>query len=136
MKQRNIFITEYDRDRLEELIGVAGDFAGNLRADLELLAEELDRAEIVDSRAVPPAVVTMNSQVVLCDLASGEQRTFTLVFPRDVKEGGVSILAPVGTAVLGYSVGDVVEWAVPSGIRRFKIEALPYQPEAAGDYHL
>jgi regulator of nucleoside diphosphate kinase len=61
-----------------------------------------------------------------------------VVFPSeaDSEQGKISILAPVGTALLGYRVGDTVEWKLPGGLRRLKIERILYQPEAAGDYHL
>jgi regulator of nucleoside diphosphate kinase len=63
---------------------------------------------------------------------------YSLVFPQeaDASEGRISILAPVGTAMIGYRVGDVIEWEVPSGLRRLKVEDVLYQPEASGDYHL
>jgi regulator of nucleoside diphosphate kinase len=138
MNDRKIFITELDKVRLEELISVAEEFGGSGRTDLEALADELDQAEIVASKAVPPDVVTMNSKVVLKDVDNGEEMVYTLVFPKDanLETGAISVLAPVGTAILGYAEGDVIEWAVPSGIRRIRIETILYQPEAAGDYHL
>jgi regulator of nucleoside diphosphate kinase len=138
MADRKIYITEIDKARLEELIEVAGEFGSGNRTDLEALADELARAEIVASREVQPDVVTMNSKVVLCDIDTLKEMTCTLVFPRDadINKGAISVLAPVGTAILGYSKGDVVEWPVPSGIRQFRIEEILYQPEAAGDFHL
>jgi regulator of nucleoside diphosphate kinase len=137
MTERDICITQFDKARLEELIAVAEEFGGG-RSDLEALAEELDDAEIVSSKEVRPDVVTMNSKVVLRDLDTSETRTCTLVFPRDADadKGAISVLAPVGTAILGYAKGDVVEWQVPGGVRRIKIEDILYQPEAAGDFHL
>lgn len=138
MAGRKIFITEFDKSRLEELIAVAEEFGGHDRQDLESLAGELEQAEVVSSKDVPPDVVTMNSKVVLRDLNTSEQMTYVLVFPRDanIDVGAISVLAPVGTAILGYSKGDVVEWPVPSGMRRISIDDVLYQPEAAGDYHL
>ena len=87
---------------------------------------------------MPHDVVTMNSRVQLVDLDTGEAMTYTLVFPddADLRQGKISVLAPIGTAMLGYRVGDTFEWRVPAGLRRLKIEAILYQPEAAGDYHL
>jgi regulator of nucleoside diphosphate kinase len=138
MADRKIYITEIDKARLEELIEVAEEFGSGNRTDLEALADELARAEIVASREVQPDVVTMNSKVVLRDIDTLKEMTCTLVFPRDadIDKGAISVLAPVGTAILGYSKGDVVEWPVPSGIRQFRIEKILYQPEAAGDFHL
>ena len=98
----------------------------------------MERAEVVAPRDVPTDAVTMNSTVRLRDLGSGKELTYTLVFPNeaDVDQGKISILAPIGTAMIGYREGDVIEWEVPSGLRRLKVEEVLYQPEAAGDYHL
>jgi regulator of nucleoside diphosphate kinase len=80
----------------------------------------------------------MRSKVRLRDLDTGEEMVYTLVFPSEANfdEGKISVLAPVGTAMLGYRVGSLIEWEVPSGRRRLKVEELLYQPEAAGDYNL
>lgn len=138
MAKRKLYITEFDKSRLEELIEVAEEFGGHDRKDLESLSEELDGAEIVSQKDIPANVVTMNSRVVLRDLDTSEELVFALVFPKDadIEAGAISVLAPVGTAILGYARGDVVEWSVPSGERRIRIEEVLYQPEAAGDYHL
>jgi len=138
MAARNLYITEFDKSRLEELIEVAEEFGGHERKDLESLAEELEKAEVVPPKNVPADVVTMNSKVLLRDLTTSEEMTCVLVFPKDanIDTGAISVLAPVGTAILGYAKGDIVEWPVPSGVRRIRIEDVLYQPEAAGDYHL
>jgi len=138
MNPRRIHITEFDKTRLEELLTVAEQFGGHDRKDLNALAGELKRGKVVPSNQVPPDVVTMNSKVSLRDTDSGETMTYRLVFPKDadVDQGAISVLAPVGMAILGYAVGDVVEWPVPSGVRRLSIEKVLYQPEAAGDFHL
>jgi len=138
MTERKIYITEFDKKRLEELIAVAEEFGGHDRKDLEALAGELAQAEVVSSKDVPPDVVTMNSKVVLRDIDTSEEMTYALVFPSDanIDAGAISILAPVGTAILGYAKGDVIEWRVPSGMRRIGIKEILYQPEAAGDFHL
>jgi regulator of nucleoside diphosphate kinase len=137
MAKRKIYVTELDRQRLEDLIATIEEFGHRDRNDIDALAAELRRAETVSAKDIPANVVTMNSRVVLRDLGSGEQKTYTLVFPRNanVDTGAISVLAPVGTAILGYAAGDEVEWRVPSGTRRFRIEEVLYQPEAAGDYH-
>jgi regulator of nucleoside diphosphate kinase len=136
--ERKVYITEFDKIRLEALIDEAEEFGGHDRKDLEALMEELAHAEVVSSEDIPPDVVTMNSKVVLRDVDTSEEMTFSLVFPEDadVDAGSISILAPVGTAILGYRKGDVIEWPVPSGMRRITIEEILYQPEAAGDLHL
>jgi len=138
MPERKIYITEFDKARLEKLIAVAEESDGHERKDLDSLAGELDKAEIVSSKDIPPDVVTMNSKVVLRDLSTSEKMTYVLVFPSDadIDTGAISVLAPVGTAILGYAKGDVVEWSVPSGVRRISIEEVLYQPEAAGHFGL
>jgi len=72
------------------------------------------------------------------DMKSGAEMDISVVFPSeaDSEQGKISVLAPIGTALLGYRVGDVVEWKVPGGLRRLKVERILYQPEAAGHYHL
>lgn len=137
MNERHIFITRTDAARLSEMLEVAGVFNYRDRADLESLAGELRRAKIVDSRVVPANVVTMNTRLVLEDLDGRREMEFALVFPADADAdaGRVSVLSPVGTAVLGYAEGDTVEWTVPAGERRFLIKKILYQPEASGDFH-
>jgi regulator of nucleoside diphosphate kinase len=105
---------------------------------LEGLESELSRGQVVAPAEVPADVVTMNSKVALRDLDTDEEMEVTLVFPRDadLSQGKVSVLAPIGTAMLGYRVGDTFSWPVPDGIRRLKVEKILYQPEAAGDHHL
>ena len=138
-KEALIYITEVDLDRLTRLIDRNGwSRKGWNKPYLSRLEGELERAKVVAPRDVPTDAVTMNSTVRLRDLGSGKQLTYTLVFPNeaDVDQGKISILAPIGTAMIGYRVGDVIEWEVPSGLRRLKVEEVLYQPEAAGDYHL
>jgi regulator of nucleoside diphosphate kinase len=136
MKQRQIFITAFDKKRLDELIAVVREFGEHARDDLDDLAAELSRATVVKSTKVPANVVTMNSKVILHDLDTSEEETYALVFPSeaDASSAAISVLAPIGTAILGYREGDVVEWPVPSGIRQIRIEKILYQPEAAGDF--
>ncbi|MCK6538753.1 MAG: nucleoside diphosphate kinase regulator [Anaerolineales bacterium] len=138
MNDKNIHITELDRQRLIDLIldAKSGEYRGSVY--LEKLRGELDRARIVPPQEIPDDVITMNSKVALRDMDSGEEETYTLVYPENANmaEGKVSILAPIGTAMLGYRIGDVFEWEVPAGKRRLKVESILYQPEAAGDYDL
>lgn len=138
MSDRTIQITELDRKRLVDLILTAqsGEYRGSVY--LEKLRGELERAEVVAPQEIAGDVITMNSKVTLIDLDTGEEETYTLVYPdnADVAEGKVSILAPVGTAMLGYRVGDVFEWEVPAGKRRLKVAKILYQPEASGDFDL
>ena len=94
------------------------------------------RAVIVDPKKIPSDVITMNSRAELRDLDTEETVVFTLVFPweADVDLGKISILAPIGSGMLGYRVGDEFEWKVPEGVRRMKVMKVYYQPEAAGDF--
>ena len=141
MKKRSqrtssIYVTEPDYDRLSALIETTRERNGVDIEYLKKLEGELDRAEIVDPKHIPDDVITMRSKVRLKDLVTGQANTYSLVFPTeaDFNEGKISILAPIGTAILGYKSGDTIEWSVPSGLRRIKVEEILYQPEAAGDY--
>lgn len=128
---RQIVVTEADRRRLEVLL--ASEFAKAIgpRVHLDDLLRELDRAQIVAPDEVPHDVVTMDSRIVVHDVDTGEDETYTLVYPSDadIASGRLSILAPIGTAILGQHVGDVVRWRVPGGFRRLEIKAILYQPE-------
>ena len=138
-KETSIYVTEPDRQRLEKLIEIAGGRNGAENHEyLRKLEHELDLAETVAPEEVPGDVITMRSKVRLKDLATGEEMVYTLVFPSEANfdEGKISVLAPVGTAMLGYRAGSLIEWQVPSGLRRLKVEEILYQPEAAGDYNL
>ena len=138
VKQRAIHITKSDYERLSALIEKTRE--GNLldRDNLKQLEAELDRAKIVDAKDISRTVITMRSTVRLKDLVSGEANTYSLVFPSeaDFSQGKISVLAPIGTAILGYKSGDTIEWPVPSGVRKLKIDKIFYQPEAAGDYEI
>ena len=132
--KRQIIVTRIDHDQLRKrcfskIVGAFGD-----EPYLKALRGELNIAQIVNPEEVPPDVVTMNSTVRLRDVRSNQTDTYTLVYPRhaDIAEGNLSVLAPIGTAILGYRVGDLVQWRVPSGLVRFKIEELIFQPERDG----
>lgn len=139
MSNKTIYISSYDRDRLLALmLERRENKAAASKKYYSDLETELRRAAVLPPQEVPADVITMNSRVRLRDQDSGEEMTYTLVFPEqaDPLEGKLSVLAPVGTALLGYRVGDEVEWEVPDGVRRLIVEELEYQPESAGDYHL
>jgi regulator of nucleoside diphosphate kinase len=133
---RPIHITSQDKERLEDLLAEVAVSHPRKRGDLNALLEELKRAVIVDPREIPSDLITMNSRADLLDLESGETLTFTLVFPADanVEEGKISVLAPIGAAMLGYRVEDEFKWNVPAGVRRMRVTRVVYQPEAAGDF--
>ncbi len=138
MNCRTIFITEYDAKRLKELVEDLKRLRRARRGDWDGLETELGRGHLVSPQDVPKDVITMNSRVRLIDLDTGEKMTYTLVFPNDadIDRGKISVLAPIGTAMLGYRVGDIFEWQVPEGMRRLRVEKVLYQPEASGDYNL
>src|ERR1044071_567817 len=138
-RETTIYVTELDRQRLGKLIELIGERSRvTNHEDLPRLEHELERAETVAPAEVPVDVITMRSKVRLRDLDTDEEMVYTLVFPTEANfdEGKISILAPVGTAMLVYRVGSRIEWEVPSGRRRLKVEELLYQPEATGDYNL
>lgn len=138
MSGKPIQITEFDLERLQKLLIEAKYTEYRKSQYLEKLQLELNRAEIVSPQEVPEDVITMNSTVCLVDLDTGEEEIYTLVFPEDaeLRQGKISIFAPIGTAMLGYEVGDVFEWEVPAGKRRLRVEKILYQPEASGDFDL
>lgn len=135
---RQIFITDFDLQRLQDLIENASRRPSRDGRHLEELGQELLKAEVVDPTGIPPDVITMNSRVCLSDIVSGEDLVYTLVFPgdADLESGKISVLAPIGTAMIGYRTGDRITWRVPSGIKKLEVKRILYQPEAAGDYHL
>jgi len=127
-------LTSQDLDRLEALLDTlpAGSFPGKSE-----LQAELDRAEVVSPEAVSPDVVTMNSKVRFA-LESGEEFCLTLVYPKDMDGSAerISILAPVGSALLGLSVGEHIEWPRPGGgMMKVQLVEVIYQPERAGEFH-
>ena len=133
-----IYITDSDKKRLEQLIREARAFGSEHEIYLEKLEGELNRGKVVKSKEIPKDVITMNSKVRLKDLDTREEMIYWLVFPDDAdpEQNKISILAPIGTALIGYRVGDVIEWEVPAGLRKLKVLEVLYQPEAAEDYHL
>ena len=138
-KETNIYITKPDQERLTRLIEFTRERDDDAnRKYLDSLEEELAKAEVVQQEDIPPDVITMRSTVRLKDLDTGREMIYGLVFPTEANydDGKISVLAPIGTAMLGYRLGDVIEWKVPSGLRRLKVEKVLYQPESKGDYHL
>jgi regulator of nucleoside diphosphate kinase len=129
VRQDNIIISSDDRDRLLKLTDSARLDRRVLPQHLDALERELARADIVESAALPRDVVSMGSTVWFRDLDADEVERYTLVFPHeaDVVRNRISVLAPVGTALLGYRLRDIVEWPVPQGKRRLEITKV-FQP--------
>jgi regulator of nucleoside diphosphate kinase len=138
MEARDIYITDSDLIRLKELVQGRITLPKWDRQSLDNLQGELDRAHIVEPTAVPTDVVTMDSRVSLTDVETNEEQTYTIVFPSgaNLEQRKISVLAPIGTALLGYRVGDTVEWDVPGGVRRLRINEVLYQPEAARHHRI
>lgn len=130
-----ITISSLDADRLYTLIdSLPGDsFAG--KAELE---SELARANVVDPESISPTIVTMNSTITFSIESTKEEFELTLVYPKDIDSSGkkISVLAPVGSALLGLSQGDEIEWPKPGGgFLKVKLREVIYQPERAGELH-
>ncbi|MFA6954882.1 MAG: nucleoside diphosphate kinase regulator [Thermoanaerobaculia bacterium] len=132
-----ICVTERDKHRLSTLLGGI-DTSGEDREHLDDLRYELERATVIVPSQVPPDVVTMHSLVRVTDLDDRRELVYAIVYPHEANyaNGKISIVAPLGTALLGYRAGDTIEWQVPGGRRRLRIEEIVYQPEAEGDYEL
>jgi regulator of nucleoside diphosphate kinase len=132
-----IIITNSDLQRLNKLIVAYEESAESTHDSeyIDTLKIELAKAEIVDSKEMPTDVITMNSRVEIEDLGLKRLLEYTLVFPEEANstDRKVSILAPLGTALIGYRVGDTIEFNAPAGIRRIRVVKIIYQPEAAGD---
>ncbi len=129
-----ICITKTDKLRLNSLLNTCG--AGKTDRSISELIEEIGRAKVVAAQEIPGDVVTMRSRAVL--RLDDIEHDLTLAYPEeaDIAQGRLSVLSPVGTAILGYSEGDTVVWQFPGGHKKIIIKKLRYQPEAAGDYHL
>jgi regulator of nucleoside diphosphate kinase len=130
-------VTEFDFRRLDALVER---IRSQVRPPptLSALERELAQAVVVKSEEVPATVVTMNSEIEVVDTNTAERRSLTLVFPAmaGIEAGRVSVLAPLGTALIGSRVGASVVWQTPRGPRQLQVERVIYQPEAAGRFDL
>lgn len=129
-----IVMSRLDYDRIEALL----EDAGKRGIDTSALEAEIARADVVEPAQVPKDVISMNSTARFRDETSGEERELTLVYPRDAhgEAGRVSILAPVGSALLGLRVDQSIEWPVPGNRTvTLRVLSIVYQPEAAGELH-
>jgi regulator of nucleoside diphosphate kinase len=136
-RRSSVVITELDAARLEKLL--ERDRQESEQEHLEALRAELEKAEIVCPRTVPKNVVTMNSWVLCEDQETRVRAKLRLAYPGDARRGrsALSVLSPVGTALLGISVGEPLE--LPAGhelAARLRVRALPYQPEREGHFHV
>lgn len=131
-----ITVSTLDFKRIESVLDALPPAFEEVR---DKLFAELDRADLVEPLAVPPTLVTMNSRVRFTILATGMTMVKTLVYPKDQAADGnnVSIITPLGSALLGLSVGQEIEWQIDAQrTMRVRIDTIEYQPERAGDFHL
>jgi regulator of nucleoside diphosphate kinase len=130
----SITISAIDLQRLEAMLESA---QYRNQPGVATLQKELERAHVVDPKDLPHDVVSMNSIAECVEEGSGRTHELTLVYPRDADaaQSKVSVLAPVGTALLGLRVGQSIDWPAPAGTLRLRVTAIRYQPEAAGEYH-
>jgi regulator of nucleoside diphosphate kinase len=133
-----IIINRLDYARIKKCISDAMQFKSISNTEAGKLLKELDSAKIVEPEAIPSNVVTMNSIVRLSFLNNNKQVQFQIVYPdqSNLKENKISIFSPIATALFGYKVADEIEWIVPAGLTKIRIDEIIYQPEAAGDYNL
>jgi regulator of nucleoside diphosphate kinase len=129
MRHLPIVITRLDAARLRELLATSSG-SGRDQEHLDELALELERARIAATDDAPPDLVSIHSRLQVLDLASGKRRELVLVLPpeSDPAAGRISVLAPLGTALLGQRAGDEVEWQMPGGLRRMCIESVEPAP--------
>lgn len=133
---KEIYITDIDKERLKSIINAEIKSGNMLDKSMKKLDEEINKAKVVNSRQIPQDIITMNSRALLH--LDREEIEVSLVYPEDAdwSNNKMSVLSPIGTAILGYGIGDIVEWEVPSGVAQIQIKDLMYQPESCGDYHL
>lgn len=133
-----LIINRLDYARIKKCISDAKQFKSISDTEAEKLMNELNSAKIVEPKAIPSDVVTMNSIVRLSFLNNNKQVQFQIVYPdqANLKENKISIFSPIATALIGYKISDEIEWIVPAGLTKLRIDEIIYQPEAAGDYNL
>jgi regulator of nucleoside diphosphate kinase len=133
-----LIINSLDYSRIKKCISDAKQFKSINESEAEKLMNELNSAKIVKPEKIPSDVVTMNSIVKLSFLNNNKQVQFQIVYPEqaNLKENKISIFSPIATALIGYKISDEIEWIVPAGLTKIRIDEIVYQPEAAGDYSL
>lgn len=131
-----IILSKLDFSRIKACIHDARQFKSIDAKDAEALMNELNSAKVIDSEKMPGNIVTMNSIVKISFLNAKKQTEFQIVYPgkADLKNKKISIFSPIATALLGYKAGDEIEWIVPAGPTKIRIDEIIYQPEAAGHY--
>jgi len=126
MENKEIFMVEDDINAIKKLTADNGSVYGSNRKYFEQLIKEVSRAKVIKKVQAPDGLVRLGSMVEIIDEQSAEKTVFKLVLPQEASpdDDKVSILAPIGTAVIGYRQNDVIEWKVPLGIRRIKLNKV------------
>ena len=134
----NIIVNKLDYLRIQKRINEARQKKTIETSEAEKLLNEINTAVLMEPQEIPDDVVTMNSVVSISFSESGRNQEFKIVYPDEAnfKEKRVSIFSPIATALLGFRVGDLIEWMLPGGLTKIRIDRIIYQPEAAGDYTL
>lgn len=130
---RKIYITEVDKLKLQKLIDDLIKSDSDNKNFVKDLDNELNRAVVVPGKQLPSDVITMHSKINL--VIDSEEEVITLVYPgeMDIAENKISVLSPIGTAILGYREGDAIEWKVPDRVIEILVKKVLYQPKAALD---
>jgi len=126
MKDRPIIVIDADMNRLTRLVRALKHSLSRDQQQLELLDQTLENAEVRPQARVPSNVIRMNSSVRVRDFDTREKESYTLVFPEEanISRRLISVLAPLGIALLGRREGDAVEAKVPGGTRKLKVEQV------------
>ena len=134
MQSHSIIVCDADMDRLSRLVRALRYSFSRDQQQLELLDQTLESAEVTSSDRIPANVVRMNSRIRIMDFETQKKDVYTLVFPEnaDISRGLISVLAPVGIALLGRRQGDVIEAKVPGGTRKLRVGQVSYRPGIAG----
>lgn len=136
IRTRDIVVTEKDLFRLRALLRDTRHLRTEGEETLRALGAELDRATVVAPEQVPADTITMNSTVRVAIEGDDDDEVWTIVYPQmaDMETGRISVLAPLGTALLGFREGDTFEWIVPAGRKTYRVIEVVHQPEAAGEW--
>ena len=134
----NIIINRLDYERIKKSMNDAKRINSISSTNYEKLLAELNTAKILEPSDVPSDVVTMNSIVKLSFLNNNKQVEFEIVYPENsnLKDHKISIFSPIATALIGYKVGDEIEWIEPAGLTKIRIDEIVYQPESSGNYNI
>jgi regulator of nucleoside diphosphate kinase len=133
-----IILSSLDYERIYNSINKAEESKSISEQEAQSLAGELEKAKIVEPQKMPDDIVTMNSKVKITFVKTGKQMELQIVYPQDadINQNLISIFSPIAAALIGYKVGDTIEWIVPSGLTSIKIDDITYQPESVGQYDL